>query len=225
MGRVAHLAVYAGARDPPSSANALVALDWNHDFRTDIVMAGRGGLRLLLQDEKGGFADATRQSVVWGAASRTMPSASGPQTSRWTVTSTSSLARPRAAVRAAEQRRQDVAPDCSRSPALPRSADSRWADLDQDADADAMFLDGAGTLHVFTNRQAGQFCRCAAVSGVATVVAATVADIDADGAIDHRWRSKRRAPFEGVVGERGVDSESRWRRGPVRAVPRRERRV
>ncbi len=36
----------------------------------------------------------------------------------------------------------------------------RWADLDQDADADAVFLDRAGMLHVFTNRQAGQFVRC-----------------------------------------------------------------
>ena len=33
-----------GSLDPPS-ASALVALDWNHDFRTDIVMAGRGGVR------------------------------------------------------------------------------------------------------------------------------------------------------------------------------------
>ncbi len=29
----------------PPSASSLVALDWNHDFRTDIVMAGRGGVR------------------------------------------------------------------------------------------------------------------------------------------------------------------------------------
>jgi len=42
--------------------NALVALDWNHDFRTDIAMAGSGGMRLLLQDEKGGFTDATAKA-------------------------------------------------------------------------------------------------------------------------------------------------------------------
>ena len=59
-----------------------------------------------------------------------------------------------------------------------------WADLDQDADPDAMFLDRVGALHVFTNRQAGLFSLAAPLSGVAGVVAATVADVDADGAID-----------------------------------------
>ena len=48
----------AGKSDPPS-ANAVAALDWNHDFRTDLVMASGGGLRLLVQDESGGFSDAT----------------------------------------------------------------------------------------------------------------------------------------------------------------------
>jgi hypothetical protein len=59
-----------------------------------------------------------------------------------------------------------------------------WADLDQDADPDAMLVDGSGSLHVFTNRQAGQFSRAPEVVGVANVIAATVADLDADGTID-----------------------------------------
>jgi hypothetical protein len=58
-----------------------------------------------------------------------------------------------------------------------------WADLDQDADPDAMFVDRAGSLHVFTNRQAGLFA-AAPAPAVMSVVAATAADVDADGIID-----------------------------------------
>ena len=47
-----------------------------------------------------------------------------------------------------------------------------------------MFVDAAGSVQVSTNRQAGQFAVATAIPGTAGVVAATVGDIDADGAID-----------------------------------------
>jgi FG-GAP-like repeat len=171
----------AGAGDPPS-ANAVVALDWNHDFRNDIFLGGRGGLRLLMQDEKGGFSDATLKASagapvaddafgVWAADIEmdgdidvVVGATEGPP---FVLRNNGDLTWRRvqpfsgvAAVRA-----------------------FGWADLDQDADADAMFVDRAGTLHVFTNRQAGAFA-AAPATNVAGVVAATVADIDSDGIID-----------------------------------------
>jgi tetratricopeptide (TPR) repeat protein len=174
-----------GSSDPPSlpSPSALVALDWNHDFRTDVVMAGRGGLRLLLQDEKGGFSDATAKASsgapvsddvfgVWAADIEmdgdidvVVGSTDGPPfVLRNGGDSTWRRIDPFSGVEAARG--------------------FGWADLDQDADADAVFLDRAGRLHVFSNRQAGQFVRAAEVKGVASVVGLTVADIDADGTFD-----------------------------------------
>src|SRR5262249_47610504 len=53
----------------PQSAGvptALLALDWNNDFRTDLATAGPGGVRLFLQSADGSFADAT--SRAWGDA-------------------------------------------------------------------------------------------------------------------------------------------------------------
>ena len=171
-----------GSPDPPS-ATSLASLDWNHDFRTDIIMAGRGGVRLLLQDEKGGFADATSKV---SAGSPVSDDASG--------------------VWAADIEMDgdiDVVVGATEGPpfVLRNNGDGTWrrvepfngvagvrefgwADLDQDADPDAVFLDRAGMLHVFTNRQAGQFVRAANVEGVAPVVGLTVADIDADGTFD-----------------------------------------
>ncbi len=36
-----------------------VALDWNHDFRSDVAVYGSRGLRLFVQDASGAFADQT----------------------------------------------------------------------------------------------------------------------------------------------------------------------
>src|SRR4029079_15026598 len=53
---------------------------------------------------------------------------------------------------------------------------------DGDADPDAAFVDAAGDLHVFINRQAGQFSELPVVKEGALAVA--IADANADGALD-----------------------------------------
>jgi hypothetical protein len=167
----------------PPSSNALATLDWNHDFRTDIVMAGPGGVRLLLQDEKGSFIDATAKASgatpvtggafgVWAAdiemdgdIDLVAGSIMGPPfVLRNNGDGTWRRTEPFMGVTAARG--------------------FAWADLDQDADPDAMFVDAAGAVLVAMNRQAGQFSLAAAIPGTADVVAATVGDVDADGAID-----------------------------------------
>ena len=48
-----------GAAGAPPLPGGLLALDWNHDFRMDLVAAGAGGVRLFLQAADGSFTDAT----------------------------------------------------------------------------------------------------------------------------------------------------------------------
>ena len=59
-----------------------------------------------------------------------------------------------------------------------------WADLDGDGDADAALLDAAGKVHVFENRQAGQFRELPAPDGLGDVMALTLGDVNADGVLD-----------------------------------------
>jgi tetratricopeptide (TPR) repeat protein len=62
--------------DAGPSGNGILAIDWNNDFRTDLLLAGEGGVRLHLQQEDGSFADATPAAAgsspcpcfgAWGA--------------------------------------------------------------------------------------------------------------------------------------------------------------
>jgi hypothetical protein len=45
------------------SANSMLGIDWNRDFRLDLVLAGPGGVRLFLQASDGTFRDATADAA------------------------------------------------------------------------------------------------------------------------------------------------------------------
>ncbi|HEX8201608.1 MAG TPA: tetratricopeptide repeat protein, partial [Isosphaeraceae bacterium] len=48
-----------GPKPEPPSSRGILALDWDSDYRTDLVLAGAGGLKLFRQTPEGAFADAT----------------------------------------------------------------------------------------------------------------------------------------------------------------------
>jgi Tfp pilus assembly protein PilF len=164
------------------SASQVAALDWNHDFRTDIVLAGAGGVRLLTQGEDGAFVDETAH------ASAEAP-VTGDLVGVWPADiemdgDLDIVAAPR-----------DGAPFVLRNngngtwrlvepfDGVTEARGFSWADLDGDADADAAFVDEAGRVRVFVNRQAGVFTQAQEIA-VTGVVAITAADLDANGTID-----------------------------------------
>ncbi len=174
---------YPAAGDDTPSAHAVLALDWNHDFRSDLILAGRGGVRLLLQQEDATFADATAAATggsslgscdcfgAWAADVEMdgdldvllAPRTGAPIVLRNNGNGTWMETRPFAGV-------TDV-------------RGFAWADLDRDADPDAAFLDVAGRVHVVANRQAGRFGEPQRVA-TDDATALTVADVDADGRFD-----------------------------------------
>jgi hypothetical protein len=169
--------------NPPPTRDSVAALDWNHDFRTDIALCGPGGVFLLLQNEDGTFTDVTARTVTGTFPTYDCAGAwpadvemdgdldlvvgvreGAPVVLRNNGNGTWQVQQPFAGTFNARA--------------------FAWADLDRDADPDAVFIDGSGALHVYTNRQAGAFARVGDLDGPGNIVAATVADIDADDAID-----------------------------------------
>ena len=159
-----------------SSALAL-ELDWNHDFLMDRVTATDGRLRLELQGPEGTFtertpADAPADVVAAWAADVEMDGdldlIAGRKDGDPVVLRNNG-----------DGTWRPMTPFVG----IPGARAFVWADLDRDADPDAALLDAIGNLHVFENRQAGDFTRVE-VSGLGPAAALAVADLDADGAFD-----------------------------------------
>ena len=146
-----------GARLTPPTVRGVVAADLNYDYRTDLVLAGDGGLRILRQSEGGAFADVTaaarlpaslRTAFLWGVWAADIDTegdldlvvspAEGPvvvlrNNGDGTFTAQTPFGA-MAAVRA-----------------------FAWLDLDADLVPDAALVDAGGTLRIFLNLRGGQF--------------------------------------------------------------------
>jgi tetratricopeptide (TPR) repeat protein len=179
----------ASASDPALLAvdsgrpGAVAALDWNHDFRLDLVRAGGTGVQLLLQGDGGTFSDVTATAGTASAA------IAGTITGLWPadldmdgdidlVVGTSGPTRVLRNNGDGTWRPLDVFAAVTGARAF------AWADLDQDADPDAAFVAGDGSLRVLINRQSTRFVPLEAPEGLAGLTSVTAADLDADGAID-----------------------------------------
>ena len=168
--------------DTTRAGLVIAAVDWNHDFRLDLVRAGGAGVELLLQRD-GGFTDATATA---GAAAATIP---GTVTGLWPadldmdgdidlVIGTDGPTRVLRNNGDGTWQPLDVFASVVGARAF------AWADLDRDADPDAAFVTADGSLHVLINRQATRFVATAPPDGLGGLTAVTAADLDADGAID-----------------------------------------
>jgi tetratricopeptide (TPR) repeat protein len=171
-----------GAGVPTFSAVSLLALDWNNDFRVDVLAAGSGGVRLLLQRSDGGFEDGTAVAsasspvscmcqgawaadvemdgdldVVLGVQGGATMLLRNNGDGKWTTQQTFA--------------------------SVPNTLGFAWADLDRDGDPDAVFLSGED-VHIFMNGRAGMFAELKAPASLQNVVGLTVADVNADGAFD-----------------------------------------
>ena len=166
------------------SANGLLALDWNGDYRMDLALAGVGGVRVLMQGEDGDFRDLTptvatgsvepdlRGHGIWAAdieMDGDLDIVVGPMNaSPWVLRNN------------ADGTWLPVEPFSD----MPGLRGFAWGDLDLDGDPDAVLLDANGSLHLLENRQGGRFEESLPPESSAGVVGLTVGDLDADGRLD-----------------------------------------
>ncbi len=189
-GREVHLSSGAtlpfpgGSSSVPPSPEGVLQVDFNYDFKTDLVLAGAGGVRLFRQDSPSSFTDVTTQTKLPESVTNAR------YTGAWAV---------------------DIEADgdldivLGASEGLPvvlrNNGDGTflpihpfagisgvrgfaWADLDGDGNPDAAIIDGAGRLHVFVNERQGQFRERSLPAGLQLVKAIAVADANNDGVLD-----------------------------------------
>jgi hypothetical protein len=177
-----HLATGADLPFPGGSAasepspEGILPLDFNYDFKTDLVLAGDGGMRLFRQDTPASFTDVTAvtklsksvtdASYTWawaidleadGDLDIVLGTKAGlPSVLRNNGDGTFVVEHPFAGVSGI---RQFV-----------------WADLNGDGNPDAAMIDGSGNLHIFFNERAGKFTESKLPSSFTDVRAICVAD-------------------------------------------------
>lgn len=176
---------FPGGKDAVApSPEGVLPMDFNYDFKTDLVLAGAGGVKLMRQDGPTAFTDVTAQTKLpaavlnvaytgaWavdieadGDLDIVMGQAAGlPTVLRNNGDGTFAVVHPFAGVSGV---RQFV-----------------WADLNGDGSPDAALIDGAGRLHVFFNERSGNFTERVVPAEFTSVKAIVAADVNDDGLLD-----------------------------------------
>ena len=188
-GREVYLATGASFTFPGGQSGAaprlegILPIDLNYDFKTDLILTGNAGIRLMRQDAPNAFTDVAKLAKL-------PPS----------VTSASYTGAWAADIEADGD--LDIVLGVEHGPPLVLRnngdgtfAESRpfanlsgtrgfaWADLDADGDPDAAFIDDVDRLHAFTNERTGQFSE-RPVPNLPRVRAINVADVNYDGVLD-----------------------------------------
>ena len=208
----------AAAGAPAPSSSSLLPFDWNHDFRTDLLLAGSGGVRLLLQNGDGTLSDRTPASSdvaslpAFGAWAADLEMEGDLDAVVGTVSGTPVALRNNGDGSWTTQRPFE---------GIDGLRGFAWGDVDRDGDPDAVLLDASGAVHVFSNQQAGVFERRPGPPGGGRVVALALGDLNADGVIDvltlDAAGTIRRA-FSRDDGRGGLQASGQWTDAPVATV-------
>ncbi len=182
-----------GARATLPTVRGLAAADLNYDYRTDLVLGGDAGLRILRQKGDGTFADVT--------ASSRLPASVGSQPiwGVWVADIDTEgdldivVATAAGPVVVLRNNGDGTFAPLPLFGAVENVRAFAWADLDEDLVPDAAFVDAGGGQRLFLNLRSGQFREVASPGGgdgPASAVLATLgsgrfaADVDNNGAAD-----------------------------------------
>jgi hypothetical protein len=160
--------------------HGLLAVEWDFDFRTDLLLCAPGGIRLLRQLEDGSLAHATVTSLpVAAAAIRCTGAWAADLEADGDLDLVLGVAD---GVPAVLQNNADGTASIEHPFSGPEGArDFVWADLDGDGDADAAMLGALGDLVLHRNERGGRFVDWAAPEDLGPLAAIAAAGPGRDG--------------------------------------------
>jgi tetratricopeptide (TPR) repeat protein len=184
FGSTAALPFPGGEKTVAPTAHGVLAIDWNNDFRADLLFAGAGGLRFFQQGEDGRFTNVT------AAAGLDQATLTADYFGAWpaNVVPGSNLGfilAPRTGSPVVLSKNSEAAPKVTKPfPSVQGARACVWADFGRDGVATAAFLDAAGALHVFANEWHGYFRERALPEGLGGALALAAADLTGSGVFD-----------------------------------------
>ncbi len=180
----AKFAFPGGKIETALAPESILPIDFNYDFKVDLVLAGAGGLRFMRQDSPDSFIDVTAATKL----AKSILDAS--YTGAWAVDieadgdldivlgTASGL--PTVLRNNGDGTFQPIHPFAG----ISGIRQFVWADLNGDGNPDASLIDGAGKLHVFLNQRSGNFTALALPVHLEGASAITAADVNRDGVLD-----------------------------------------
>jgi Tfp pilus assembly protein PilF len=175
---------FPGAGLPPGP-DGILPIDFNYDFKTDLVLAGNNGVSLMQQESPGKFSDVTAQTKLPASVLK------GSYFGAWAADIEADgdldivIGSPQGGAPTVLRNNGDGSfLDVHPFNGVSGLDGFAWADLDADGDPDAALIDGVGKLHVFSNERQGQFRERSLPANLPTVRAVNVADINSDGVLD-----------------------------------------
>jgi cytochrome c-type biogenesis protein CcmH/NrfG len=173
-----------GKSGVPPSPEGIIAIDFNYDFKNDLVLAGAGGVRLLRQDSPTAFTDVTAKTTLPGSV------VNASYTGAWALDIEADgdldiiLGAKSGEPTVLRNNGDDTFTAIHPFSGVSGLAQLVWADLDGDGDPDVAMIDGVGKLHIFSNERLGQFRERSPPTGVSEVKAIAVADVNDDSVLD-----------------------------------------
>jgi tetratricopeptide (TPR) repeat protein len=162
----------------------ILQIDFNYDFKTDLVLAGAGGLRFMRQDSPEKFTDVTANTKLLKNIN------SAAYTGAWAVDIEADgdldvvLGKKQGLPQVLRNNGDDTFTVIQPFPGISGLQAFAWADFDSDGNADAAVVDGSGRLHIFHNERQGQFSEVTLPAGLSSIKAIAVADTNNDGVLD-----------------------------------------
>ena len=173
-----------GTAKTAPTPEGVVPIDFNYDFKTDLVLAGAGGVRFLRQDNPVTFTDVTAQTKLPRSV------IDGHFTGAWAVDIEADgdldvvLGASTGLPMVLRNNGDGTFTTTSPFAGVSGVRSFVWADLNGDGNPDATLIDGVGRLHVFINERSGKFVEIAVPAELGTVKAITAADVSHNGVLD-----------------------------------------
>jgi Tfp pilus assembly protein PilF len=175
---------FPGTAEFQSLSNGIVGLDYDYDFKTDLFLAGQGGLKLYRQESRDKFTDVTsRMGLPPGLITAWYEGA-------WAadidldgdldVVLGAIYGEPLALRNNGDGTFKELRPFTGAE----KLRDFVYADFDSDGDPDAALLDNDFRVKVFSNERLGTFRERAIPEGIGQISKIGAADINSDGVLD-----------------------------------------
>ena len=173
-----------GTSNIPPSPEGIVPIDFNYDFKTDLVFAGAGGVRFYRQESSTAFTDVTARTKLSKAV------LGGNYTGGWAVDIEADgdldlvLASEAGAPTVLRNNGDDTFTPISPFTGISGARGFVWVDLDGDGNPDAAFIDGTNHLRVFHNDRSGRFTEISSPAEAGLVKTIAAGDVSHRGVLD-----------------------------------------